>query len=306
MMQRLQAVNQEFLDNLNLIQRRMAATQGQISSGVRVSQPSDDPSAVNDILQLEFNSSKIAQTIKNFQSAQGELGAADSALQNVSSLLSQAGSIGAQGATGTATAAGRLDLAGQIQSILDQVVTLSNSTYQGQYLFGGDQPASAPYELNLSSATGVNQLQSAPATKVVQDFNGNTFSIARTAQEIFDHRDSSNNPDASNVFASLNNLRLALQNNDQTAIVSALNNLNTAQTYFETQTTFYGETESRIQNALTSATQLQTQTTTSLTQVRDTDVAAAATQLSQDNLSQQAAIQSEASMPRGSLFDYLK
>jgi flagellin-like hook-associated protein FlgL len=40
--------------------------------------------------------------------------------------------------------------------------------------------------------------------------------------------------------------------------------------------------------------------------VRDTDVAKATTDLSEENLSQQAAMQAQASLPRNSLFDFLK
>lgn len=262
--------------------------------------------AVADVLQLEFTSSKISQTITNLQNTQNTVNTAESALENASSLLSQAGSLGAQGANSTATAATRATLGNQVAQILSQIVTISRTTYNGNYVFSGDQPASPAYQLDPASPTGVDQLQTAASTQVAQDFNGVTFPVSLTAQDIFDHRDSNNVPDSSNVFSALNSLSVALNNNDQAGITSSLASLNSAQSYFETQLSFYGSTQTRIQNSLNLADQYQVQSTTALSQLKDTDVAAAATALTQENLSQQAAIQSEANLPRTSLFDYLK
>jgi flagellin-like hook-associated protein FlgL len=54
------------------------------------------------------------------------------------------------------------------------------------------------------------------------------------------------------------------------------------------------------------AQKFQLQSKTALSNERDTDVAAAATELTQEQLSQQAAMQAQASMPRNSLFDLMK
>ena len=63
-MQRLDSVREQFLTNLESLQRRIADTQARISSGRRVSKPSDDPSAVADVLQLEFDSSRLRPLIR--------------------------------------------------------------------------------------------------------------------------------------------------------------------------------------------------------------------------------------------------
>jgi flagellar hook-associated protein 3 FlgL len=306
MMQRLDSVREQFLANLNLLQRRMAITQNQLSSGLRISKASDDPSSVTDVLQLEFDTAKISQTITNLNNTKGEVNTAESALQSVSSLLDQARSLGAQGASSTATASGRKTIGDQVEGILSQIVAISRTTYQGRFVFSGDKAGSPSYQLNLSSATGVDQLLTASSTRQAQDFNGVTFGVSKTAAEIFDHRNSSNVPDASNVFAAVNSLRVALNNNDQTGITSALSSLSSAADYFQTQLSFYGSTQNRIQSSLDLASQYQVQSAAALSQVRDTDVAAAATDLTQENLSQQAALQAQANLPRTSLFDYLK
>jgi flagellin-like hook-associated protein FlgL len=61
-----------------------------------------------------------------------------------------------------------------------------------------------------------------------------------------------------------------------------------------------------VTSAIDVEQKFQLQWQSSLSNVRDTDVAKATTDLSEENLSQQAAMQAQASLPRNSLFDFLK
>ena len=61
----------------------------------------------------------------------------------------------------------------------------------------------------------------APATRLIQDSNGVVFAVSKTAQDLFDHRNPDDSFAADNVFAAVNNLRLALANNDQAATLAA-------------------------------------------------------------------------------------
>jgi flagellin-like hook-associated protein FlgL len=101
-------------------------------------------------------------------------------------------------------------------------------------------------------------------------------------------------------------LRVALLNNDQAGTAAAAASIQVAQDYLNTQGAFYGAVENRITNALDVAQKFQLQSQTALSNERDTNVAAAATELTQEQLSQQAAMQAQAAMPRNSLFDLMK
>ena len=54
-------------------------------------------------------------------------------------LMDRASVLAAQGATFTLDAAGRQSIAGEAQSLLEQMVAISRTTVQGRYIFGGDQ-----------------------------------------------------------------------------------------------------------------------------------------------------------------------
>lgn len=305
MIQGLSAVSQEFLANMQTLQQQIQTTQEQVSSGYKINQPSDAPSAVGDVLQLESELGRVNQVSNNLGLVQGEVNTGESALENATSLMEQVAQIASQGANSTTSASSRTTLSLQVQQILGQLVSVSQTQYNGTYIFGGDSATSAPYQVDLSNANGVDRLSSAPSTRLIQDATGMTFAVSLTAQTIFDHRNSDDSLASDNVFAAVNNLRVALANNDQAGITSAINSVQTAQDYLGQQLAFYGGVQNQVSSAISVAQKFQTQDQAALGSERDTDMATAAVNLTQEQASMQAAIQSEASLPRTSLFSLI-
>lgn len=305
MIQGLGTIGQEFLANLQNLTQQTTTTQEQISSGVTISQPSDNPAALGDVLQLESDLGRVNQVSNNLGLVQGQVNTAESALENATSLMDQIGSIAAQGANSTTSAATRTTLSQQAEQILSELVSVSQTQYNGTYVFSGDDATQPSYQLDLSSPTGVDQLTTAPATQLIQDATGTTFAVSLTAQQIFDERNSDGSVASGNVFAAVNDLRVALADNDQTGINNAVSEVQSAQNYLQQQLAFYGGVQDEVSNAISVAQKFQTEYQSELTTVEGTNIAAASVNLTQEQTSMQAAIQSEASMPHTSLFDYL-
>jgi flagellar hook-associated protein 3 FlgL len=305
MLQVLDPTRSQFLNDLASLQNRMTKTQAELTSGIRISKPSDDPTAVGDVLQLESDIGRATQVASNFNGVKSEVDTASGVVQNAVSLLDQARSLAAQGASTTISPTDRTAMAAQAEQILNTLIDDSRATFDGQYLFSGDNSSQPAYSVNLANPNGVNRLVTAPATRLIQDSSGQTFAVAKTAQDLFDHRNPDDSLAADNVFAAVNSLRVALANNDQAGAVAAASAIQTAQDYLNQQGAFYGAVQNRITNALDVAQKFQLQSQTALSNERDTDVAKAATELTQEQLSQQAAMQAQASMPRNSLFDIL-
>ena len=305
MIQGLSAVSQEFLANLQTLTQQIQTTQEQVSSGVKISQPSDDPAALGDVLQLESDLGRVNQVSNNLGLVQGEVNTGESALENATPLLDQVGSLGAEGANGTSTATERTALSQQVEQILSELVSVSQTQYNGTYVFGGDNATSPSYQLDLSSPTGVDQLSTSPSTRLIQDATGQTFAVSLTAQTIFDDQNPDGSPAPDNIFNAVNSLRVALANNDQTGITNAMSSIQLAQNYLQQQLAFYGGVQDEVSNSISVAQNFQTQYQTALSNETSTDVAAAAVDLTQEQTSMQAAIQSEASMPHTSLFSLI-
>lgn len=305
MIQNLSAVSQQFLANLQLLTQRMNTTQAQLSSGVTISQPSDNPGAVGDVLQLEADLGRVNQVSSNLSQVSGEVNTAEGALETATQLLDQVQSLGAQGASTTASPSNRAALSLQVQNILSQLVGISQTQYNGIYVFSGDKATQASYQLDLTQPNGVDQLITAPSTRQIQDATGITFADSLTATDIFDHQNPPGTSAPDNIFAAVNSLRVALANNDQTGINTAIASLQTSSGYLQQQLAFYGAVQNQVANATDVAQKFQLQYQTSLNNLKDTDVASAAIDLTQEQTSLQAALQAQAAYPRTSLFSFI-
>jgi flagellin-like hook-associated protein FlgL len=107
------------------------------------------------------------------------------------------------------------------------------------------------------------------------------------------------------VFAAVNSLRVALLNNDQPAISTALGDLKTAQTHINSSLAFYGTAENDVASATAASKTIELQLQTNLSGIRDADVVAATSDLSAAQLNLQAAFQARGKYPPTSLFNFL-
>jgi flagellar hook-associated protein 3 FlgL len=297
---------QSYLANLDRIQQQMQNAEAQISSGLRVQTPSDDPSAVAEILQTLSQIAQNQQVQSNLGSVKTEVDTADASLQIGIKALESAISLASQGASSTSTASDRSNLADQVSGLMETIVGISRTTVNGRYIFSGDQDAQPAYELDSSQPTGVKQLVSAPATRLIQTADGTSFSVAKTAQQIFDARNPDGTVAAGNVFAALNALKTALLNNDPAGVAQASDSLHSADDYLNNQLAFYGDVQNRVGDAIDLAQKFQTEEQTSLSQLRDTNVPEVATQLTQAQVGEQASLAVRAAVSQAkTLFDYL-
>jgi len=305
MISSLSPQSQMFLADVAGAQQRIAVANRQLSSGLKVQVASDEPDVVGTLLQLRANLQKNSQLTSNLGLAKTDADVAEASLSSATQLMDTALTLAAQGATATTNASARQAIAGQVQGILEQMVSYSNTQSAGRHVFSGDADTSPAYQLDLSQANGVDQLNTAAATRHVENPAGGSFPVSQTAQQIFDDR----NPDGSlasdNVFAALNSLRVALLNNNTSGITAATTSLKTASDHLNLSLAYYGTVQNRIQDATTWAGNYDVQLQTQIGQLQDADVAAASLELSQGTTQLQAAFASEARLPRYTLFDFL-
>lgn len=301
----LSSANVQFVTDVNNLQTQLNNTQNQLATGLRVNQASDAPQELGDIFQSRAELANLNQVSQNLTNVQTLVNAGDSSVQTAIQFMQNALSLGTEGASSSASPTTQSSLATQVQSLLSQMVGLSQTQVNGVYIFSGDQSGSAPYQLDPSSPTGVLQLVTAPATQQIADASGLTFPTSLTAQQIFDARDASNNPTSQNVFAALNNLQLALQSGNDANIASAIDDVRSASAYLNQQLSFYGTTQNRITSALDLAQKFQLQDQTQLSNLQDADVTSLALQLTQQTTSLNAAMAAKAKQPTSTLFDYL-
>src|SRR5260221_1067797 len=133
----------------------------QISTGRQVNQVSDNPAASAEVTLNHVQGSQDAQYLQNISSLTAQGSTIDSTLSSVVQSLTQAISLGVEGANGTLSNANRQAVAQEVTGIRDQVLSLANQRYQGNYVFSGTATSTQPFVLDATQPNGVK-------------YNGNT------------------------------------------------------------------------------------------------------------------------------------
>ena len=305
MISNLNQASEAFLANIARVQRSVDQASRQVSSGKRVNVASDDPGNIDTIMQLQTGDPRNRQIQSNLAVVAADANAADTALTSATKLMDRARTLAAQGSSFSMDASGRQSIASEVESLLEQMITISRTTVQGRYVFGGDQDATPPYDLDLTADNGAARLTNAAATRRVEDASGGSFAVSKSAQEIFDLRDSDDNLATGNVFAALNSLRNALLANDVSQIATANGAIQAASDHLYVSQAFYGTVQNRIQDAANYADAYSARLKIELGQKQDADITAAALAITQGNTELQASFAMQAKMPRNTLFDFM-
>ncbi len=289
-----------FLDSMNQNARRMERAQREISTSKSFSSVSDNPDQVSTLLQAQADASSNQTVSDNLGRVKAEVDGGEQALSSAVTLLEQARTLAAQGSSGMIDADAKKTIGGVVGSILEQLGGLSRTNVEGRYIFAGDSDQIAPYTVDLSQAAPISSYQGSAATRQIQHPNGTRFTVAHTAQDIFDSPQSSEN-----VFYAVNNLRTALLANDDTGIKSALADVTTSLSYLNGQLAFYGTVQNKVAEATDTAQRRSLQLSTQIGSLQDADMTQAILAFQQGTTQQQAALQVQARIPRSTLFDYL-
>jgi flagellar hook-associated protein 3 FlgL len=297
-----------FLNGISILQQEQQQTQMQLSTGYRISTAADSPVDTPALVQLGSSLAAVQAYQQNLTNVQTEANTADQSLQQSITLIQRAVTLGTQGASSTATANTDQTLAAEAQGIQQEIIAIANTQVNGRYIFGGDQDFAAPYQLNAGAGngTGVSKLTAQAGSRTIVNTEGQTIYQPLTAQQIFDAADNNGNPSPNNTFLALQSLISDLQAGNQANIANDVTALQQASAYVGQQQAYYGAAENRLTAEQTQAANSVTLLQTQIAGIRDTNVAEAATELTQESTDQQAALGAEAEVARQkTLFDFI-
>ena len=145
------------LINLQLAQARKQRATQQVSSGLRVTKPSDSPNDAAGIVKTRTDLRLIEQFKLNLEQVRAELRAVDGALSQAGDVLSRAATLAAQAASDAQESAqgSRAVISGEIEVIFRHLVAIANSTHSGKFVFGGSTDDITPFVIDPSSPHGV-------------------------------------------------------------------------------------------------------------------------------------------------------
>jgi flagellar hook-associated protein 3 FlgL len=277
---------------------RMLTFQRQVSTGMRVTQPSDDPISMASAITEKGSMASYTQYTQAGDSAESRLTVADTILSDIIDKLSAARTaiLAVQGSN--TTPAQQQTGAQELGSLRDAVLEDLNTKFNGTYMFGGAAGTARPY---VKNGAGVVQAYAGSTREVTVEVDrGRSVTIA------FDGSALAQGSDPADLFAAFDDAIAAALAGDADALGAASTDLQRA---FDRAT----QAQSSVGTDLRAISDHQGQLANAgraskarISSLEEANMAEAITGLQQSETAYQASLAAAARTARLSLFDYLR
>jgi flagellar hook-associated protein 3 FlgL len=271
----------------------------ELASGSRVNSLSDDPVAAGENVLLSAQIAKDDSFSQSASSTQSRLQVCDSALGTVVSQLTSAISLATEANNGTLNASDVQSISDQLAGIRDEVLSMANTTYLGQYVFSGSQGGISPYTLNTTTSPATVTYSGDSLVEYLETPSGQGIQLNVPGSQIFSAA-------GTDVLGTLNQLIADFASGTPSAsAVADTESLSAALGYVSQQRVVIDNSISRL-TAVEDYTQSEgTQLQSVQTNLLQADVGQIATQLSTAETQQAALSQVIATLGKQSLFNDL-
>lgn len=124
---------------------RLNQIQQQLSTGRKVDHPSDDPEGTSISMGYRRDIIFETQMRRNIDGGVAFMNASESAMSSATDVIQRARELAVQGANGTNSQEGRDAMAIETDQLLQQMVQIANSNFNGAYIFAGQKTDQAAY-----------------------------------------------------------------------------------------------------------------------------------------------------------------
>jgi flagellar hook-associated protein 3 FlgL len=285
--------------NLQALER----AQAEVSSGLRVRRMSDDPVAASDVVRISGSMRALEQFKRNIRIGNAKASAEENALDQLTNTLGRGVELAVAEASSTGSAQTRLIAKAEVDQLLGYAVSLGNTRFGEDYLFGGTRGNEAPLRLPA--------VVTDPFTNLVDAANLPVNPSGGIPIEIGDGHFVNPNHNATEVFLntgalqSLRDLSVALGNNNVAGLNAAMSALQNANNDVQT---LIGTQGARANEITVSSLQLESQEaslTTFRSDLRDAEVEKAMIELVGRQTGYQAAMAATSRVLGLSLANYL-
>jgi flagellar hook-associated protein 3 FlgL len=263
-----------------------------VSSGLRVSKPSDDPAVLGAIMRSTSGLTALEQYKENLSSANSRLAVEDATLEQLTGVLTRVKELGISQAGGTATGETRAVVQAEVEGLRDFVIELGNTEFAGSYIFGGQYADTRPF-----TAAGIDPAKPPTGTQQVEGGAGAHYAVTHNGQEVFVD---------SGVLDALEKLATALGNNSDDEIADALKGLDHAFGAVQELTGDLGARMVQVDTALSNLDALSANLQGLRSDLQEADIEETISQLVSRQLTYEAAMAANARIMRTSLTDYLR
>ena len=294
---------------VNELTVRQARLQTQASTGQRIRNAEDDPSAFLNVLQLQGDFQKLGQYSDNVSKLQTRSQAIYSATSQLKKMTDRASELATM-ANSIRTADDYAAYSSEVDQLLENSIALANSKHDSESLFGGTSGVDVAFEAVRDADGKITSVAYKGNSKVRQmDIaSGVSFSI-----DVPGANESSSGPRGLlkderagiDVFGHLITLRDALKSGDKTAIPDISASLVKDESGYIESFAALGAAQARLEAVAKQNSSESISVNQLISQESDADLAQTLVELNQLQAAYSAALQSAGKILRISLLDYI-
>jgi flagellar hook-associated protein 3 FlgL len=139
-------VRGSILNELTASLSTLERTSGEMSSGKRILEPSDDPYGASRVIDLQSQLDGLAGYERNAQDGMAWENTASSAMAGINTAAQRVREMLLEAANGTNNQSDLETIALQVEQLTEGIKQDANAQYAGQYVFSGTQTTTRPYE----------------------------------------------------------------------------------------------------------------------------------------------------------------
>ncbi len=262
--------------SLDQTQANQQQLSSELSSGVSITSLGQNPVGSGENVLLLNQIQQDDSFTQTAGTVTAQLQVADSALGSVVSELTQAVSLATGANNGTMNASDVESIGNQLAGIRDEVQSLANTNYQGQYIFAGGQTGTAPFSTSAAASPAVTNYVGDEDVNYIEMPNGQKIQLNVPGDQIF------LGSGANSVFGALNALIADYSSGavNTGQAVSDTEALGTALNFVSQQRVVVDNSITQMTAASSAATSEKMQLTTAQTNLMQADIPTVSTQLS--------------------------
>lgn len=157
----------DFINNLHNNLTSMQKYQQQLSTGLEVSNPSDNPYKFSRAMELNASLSANDRYKENIQEGIGWLDTTESALGQMGDVLQRVRELAVQAGAGSNSSDEQNSINSEMKQLKKQLMQIGNTAYDGRYVFGGDDTINPPF----SQDTDGNIFYNGSSTGLLREFS---------------------------------------------------------------------------------------------------------------------------------------
>jgi flagellar hook-associated protein 3 len=209
-----------FMYQFSTVKSNLDRVQEQLAKQKKVLRPSDDPVAYSISVDLRAESVLYEQMSRNILRVTTFGRVYDTTFSTIKDLLTEAKGIAINHATGSMDSALRENATNQVESIIEQLVSLGNTVVGDTYVFGGKRSNVAPFRLNPDYSVDFNVPEGSEGGNEIFVDRGSTAQYNISGKEAFYNRSKTVYANPMNDYTG----EVSLNTTDLAFVVDATNN----------------------------------------------------------------------------------